>query len=95
MKKHKFPFLFLNKLGTPSVTFLKLFLNHSFGIYIYIYNWNFKIYMAWVIFWYKIWNEKHSLSEFYVILKLGGSQNFGHDISSATTQGHVFLCKYR
>jgi hypothetical protein len=33
--------------------------------------------MIWVIFWYIIWNEKFYLSESYVVLKLGGFQNFG------------------
>ncbi len=36
-----------------------------------------KFYLAWIIIWYKIWNEKFSLNESYVVLKLGGSQNFG------------------
>jgi len=89
MKRHKFPFLFLNKLGNPSVIFLNLFFNHSFGAHAHTHT------HIYIQLKFQIWNEKHSLSEFYVILKLGGSQNFGHDISSVTTQGHVFLCKYK
>jgi hypothetical protein len=57
-----------------------LFLDHLFGILKFIlkkFNQNFKIFMTWVIFWYKIWNEKVSLNESYVVLKLDGLKKIG------------------
>jgi hypothetical protein len=41
----KWAFIFLNK-GTPNITFLKLFFDHSFGILKYIFFKSIKIYMT-------------------------------------------------
>jgi hypothetical protein len=74
--------VFMNK-GILSATFVKLFPSpFIWNIKITFFvksNRSFKFYMTWVILHdliYKFWNDFFSLSESYLVLKLGGSQNF-------------------
>jgi len=51
----------IETLITQMLLSWNIFLDHSFGILKYFFgkiNFSFKFYMTWVIFWYKIWNEK-------------------------------------
>jgi hypothetical protein len=40
---------------------------------------------------YEIWNEKFSISESYVVLKLNGLKHLGCDILHGITQGWVYI----